>query len=384
MEAARERGGPGSMLITFRNLMRRSRRTALTIGGIAFGAAAYMMLLTAGRGLLDLVRESVAILGADVVVQQHGTVSAWTSVVPLETAERLGSMPEVAAVSRAVIGNTRFLDTNYFLMWGVATDDPMLSRLEIVDGRPLTADAETAQMLVGVLAARQLRLATGHIVETRRQRFEVGGVYRTGRAVIDRGALIELPLAQELFNAGNGSNLVFLHLENPAGAQACAERVNGLFPDVTAHPAAEWADSYVQISEIESYTRLLALIALVIAMLGVSNVLHITVSERTTELAILRAIGWSRRRVASLILLEGTAMSLLGGLLGIPLAMSVLFALGTIDLGGYATAGLIPLALPGSAAVEGIAVCLLAGALGSLTPLIRALRLQPAQALRAL
>jgi putative ABC transport system permease protein len=187
-----------------------------------------------------------------------------------------------------------------------------------------------------------------------------------------------------MFNAGSGANLLFVDLEPSVKPQDVVEEIARLEPEVEANPTSDWVESYGQVAVVETFARFLALIALVIAMLGVSNVLHITVSERTTELAILRAIGWSRRRVASLVLLEGTAVSLLGGMLGIPLAMAVLYAVGTIDLGGYTTAGLIPLALPIGAAVEGIAVCLLAGALGSLTPLIRALRLQPAQALRAL
>jgi len=343
-----------------------------------------MVLLTAGRGLLEQFQESAKVLGAEVVVQQHGTTSPWTSVVSSEAAERLASLPGVRGVSRMVLGKTRFLDASYFLIFGAAAGDPMLARLPLLDGRPLAAEAEPAEMLVGSWAARRFNLAAGHLIETRHLRFEVAGVYETGRAVLDSGAIVDLPVAQKMFNAGTCANLIFIDLGASETPQDVAEEIARLEPEVEAHPTSDWVESYGQVAVIETFARFLALIALVIAMLGVSNVLHITVSERTTELAILRAIGWSRRRVASLVLLEGAALSLLGGLLGIPLAMSVLYAVGTIDLGGYTTAGLIPLALPIGAAVEGIAVCLLAGALGSLTPLIRALHLQPAQALRAL
>ncbi len=73
-----------------------------------------------------------------------------------------------------------------------------------------------------------------------------------------------------------------------------------------------------------------------------------------------------------------------GTLRGRPGGGAVLLLVGSIDVEGYSTAGLIPLGLSLGAAVEGVLVCSLAGALGSLTPLIRALRLHPAQALRAL
>ena len=372
------------MLITLRNLVRRRRRTLLTVAGVALGAATYMTLLAAGRGLQTQFSEAAKILGAEIVVQQQGTATPWNSVVTPEVADRLASHPGVTGVSRMVLGKTRFLDSNYFLVFGADAGDPMLSRLTIVDGAPMQPDAETAQMLVGSIAARRFNLAARHLIETRNLRFEVAGVYQSGRAVLDSGAIVDLPVAQKMFNAGVGSNLVFVDLEAARDPEATADEINQRLPEVEAHLTSEWVESYGQVAVIRTFARFLALIALVIAMLGVSNVLHITVSERTTELAILRAIGWSRWRVASLVMLEGAALSFIGGLCGVPLAAAVLFAVGSIDFGGYTTAGLIPLALPLGAALEGVVVCALAGALGSLTPLIRALRLQPAQALRSL
>jgi putative ABC transport system permease protein len=248
----------------------------------------------------------------------------------------------------------------------------------------MAADAVTAEMLVGTLAAERFQLGAGHIIETRRLRFEVAGVYRTGRAVLDSGAVVDLPVAQRLFNSDDGANLVFLDLEPGTDASSLLAEIGARHPEVEPHLTSEWVESYGQIAVVETFARFLALIALLIAALGVSNVLHISVSERTSELAILRAIGWSRWRVARLVLLEGVAVSLAGGLIGLPLAALALAAVGSIDLGGYTTAGLIPLTLSLATAAEGVAVSTAAGALGSLAPLVRALRLQPAQALRSL
>jgi len=69
---------------------------------------------------------------------------------------------------------------------------------------------------------------------------------------------------------------------------------------------------------------------------------------------------------ALLVLSEGLFLSLAGALLGIPLAALILFVLGSVELGGYTTAGLIPLVLPAGVVIEGIVVCLL-GFGGSLT-----------------
>jgi putative ABC transport system permease protein len=372
------------MMITARSLLRRRRRTALTIAGVALGAATYMVLLAAGRGLLEQFRESAKILGAEVVVQQRDVTSAWSSLVSREATDHLAALPGVRRVSPIVLGKTRFLDAGYFLIFGATAGDTLLDRLVLVEGRPLSPHAESAEMLVGSWAARRFNLGAGHLVETRQLRFEVAGVYQSGRALLDSGAIIDIEVARRLFNSGDGANLVLLDVEPPAAAADVAHVVNRFKPEVEAHPTSEWVESYGQVAVIETFARFLAMIAVVIATLGVSNVLHITVSERTAELATLRAIGWSRWRVASLVLFEGATLSFLGGLAAVPLAAGVLLAVGSVDLGGYTTAGLIPVVLPVRAALEGMVVSLLAGTLGSLPPLARALRLQPAQALRAL
>jgi len=372
------------MLITLRNVMRRPRRTILTAAGVALGAATYMVLLTAGQGLLEQFSESAKVLGAEIVVQQEGVTSPWNSVVPPETPEKISRLPHVTRTSSMVLGKTRFLGASYFLVFGVRAADPILTGLPLVSGRPMTPGSESNEMLVGSWAAERFELAAGDRIEARNMRFDVIGIYETGRAVLDNGAIMDLPVAQRVFNIKDSANLLFLDLDDPDRVEAVVEEINRRFPEIESHPTSGWVESYGQVTVVRTFSRFLALIALVIAMLGVSNVMHISVSERTKELAILRAIGWSRWRVASLVLAEGTTLSVLGGLFGIPLGAAVLLVVGSIDIGGYITSGLIPLGLSPGAAFEGVLVCRGAGALGSLTPLIRALRLHPAQALRSL
>jgi putative ABC transport system permease protein len=372
------------MLITIRNLVRRPRRTLLTVAGVALGAATYMILVTAGSGLLDQFQESAKVLGAEVVVQQQGVTSPWNSEIEGDVLEQLAGMPDVATVSPVVLGKTRFLGASYFLTFGIDADDSIFDNLTLVEGRGLTSGADPFEMLVGVRAAERFELAAGDAVEARNLRFDVAGVYQTGRALLDHGAILDLGVARGLFNVTGGANLIFLDLADRGRADALVERINTKLTKVEAYPTSEWVESYGQVAVIRIFARFLALVALVIAVLGVSNVLHITVSERTNELAILRAVGWSRWRVASLVLAEGGLLCVLGGLAGFPLGMAVLWLVGSVDFGGYTTSGLIPMSLSAGAALEGVLVSTAAGFIGSLAPLWRALRIDPARALRSL
>lgn len=88
--------------------------------------------------------------------------------------------------------------------------------------------------------------------------------------------------------------------------------------------------------------------------------------------------------MASLVLNEGFFLGLLGGLAGIPLAKVLLITAPLVDVGGYAASGLVSSVLPPGVVLEGLLVSVLAGGIGSLIPLIRVLRLQPAEVLRSL
>jgi len=371
--------------MTLKNLLRRPRRTVLTLAGIALGAATYMALLTAGRGLLIQFRESATILGSDVVIQQVGVTSPWHSTIPPGIFESVSELPGISGVSRMILGKTRLPGAAYFFIFGIDVADPILGRLEAgLEGRLIERGVVSEEILMGRRAALRLDLHIGDLVDIRNRRFKIVGVYETGRMILDNGAVMDLIPARGLFGPDRDSNLLFLDLADPELVSGMVDLINRRLPEVISVPTVQWIESYGQIEVIQAFSRFLALIALIIAMLGVSNVLHISVSERSGELAILRAIGWSPWSVASLVLSEGVVLTLIGGLLGIPLAEILLLTVGSIDVGGFTAVGLIPLFLPLGVAFEGVLVCVLAGGIGSLAPLVRALRLHPGQALRSL
>jgi putative ABC transport system permease protein len=162
------------------------------------------------------------------------------------------------------------------------------------------------------------------------------------------------------------------------------ERIHGQFARLSAASTTEWVDSYGQGRLVEAFARFLGLFAILIVTLSEANVLQMSVSERLQDLAVLRALGWSRLRVAGQVFGEGLLVTTVGGLSAIPLSNVLLYAFSTIDPATFNAAGVLPAGLSWAIAFEGLVVSLLAGLIGSLGPLVRALRLDPARALRAL
>ena len=144
---------------------------------------------------------------------------------------------------------------------------------------------------------------------------------------------------------------------------------------------ADLMDAITVVRFVEQFARLLALLAVGIAALGAANVLSLSVQERTREIAVLRAIGWRRRRIAGLVLCEGVCVGLAGGLVAAPVSLVALGLLARFGPGS--SIGLLSGRLPPGAALEALAVSAAAAVLGAAFPVAHALRVAPSTALRS-
>ncbi|MGB7116511.1 MAG: ABC transporter permease, partial [Anaerolineales bacterium] len=122
----------------------------------------------------------------------------------------------------------------------------------------------------------------------------------------------------------------------------------------------------------------ISFLAILIGGVGVLNTMLMAVFERTREIGVLRALGWRRRAILSLILKEALLIGLLGGIAGIGTALLMILLLQQVPMvGSYLT----PI-WDWDVFVRAILIALMLGLLGGLYPAYRATRLQPVEALR--
>jgi putative ABC transport system permease protein len=120
-------------------------------------------------------------------------------------------------------------------------------------------------------------------------------------------------------------------------------------------------------------------IALVVGAFGVANTVLMSVFERVREIGILLAIGWKRRRVMLMILLESLALSLCGGIIGTAVGVAATLVLERTEmLRGRLEADTGP-----ALYLTALAVAIGLGLIGGLYPAWRASRMQPGIALRS-
>jgi putative ABC transport system permease protein len=163
-----------------------------------------------------------------------------------------------------------------------------------------------------------------------------------------------------------------------AAVEELRKRINGLAPNIRAVAVSEFVRNISQIRVIRAATWATSVIAVAIGIVGVLNTMITSVFERASEIGTLRAIGWHKWRVMSMVIAETLLLSSLAAIVGATLGAGTVRLLGRLpQLAGFLD-GWPPVAVMAQGALLAIVV----GVLGALYPAVWAANLWPAQTLR--
>lgn len=367
------------MFLLVRELVRRPLRSALSVTGIAVAAAAWIALVAMSRAFLVEVQSTVSFLGTDLTVQQAAVGVPGMSWIERGQLDTLRGMPHVRELLEVVLAVARPEGRGHFFLFGIGPGEVAFPDLEVLAGRMLEPDDDHG-LLAGEGAARRLGLEVGEPLVLRGRSFEVVGIFRSDRGVLDLGLVAPLRPVQEAYRYGDRANLAFLGLDDPSLRDEVAAAITGRFPELEVAPSDIWVSTYRQLEIAERFARALALVALLAAALGVSNVLALGVAERAGEIGLLRAVGWSRGRIAWLVLGRAVLLGAAGAVIAWPLADSLLLVL----RGAFDTTGLLAARAAWTLRLECAGLTVGAALLGAAPAVVLALRIEPARALRVL
>ncbi|MEE9312055.1 MAG: ABC transporter permease [Planctomycetota bacterium] len=154
------------------------------------------------------------------------------------------------------------------------------------------------------------------------------------------------------------------------------DKINVETDDLLAERSADILQRHSEIGFLSQFGLLISLIAILAGAISILNTMTYTVFERTREIGLLLAVGWSRKRILSVILLEGTMLSLMGGVAG------VVFGYGEVWAGRvFFDMEFLSGALNITRAWQALALTFVIGVLATLYPAIRASLMTPINAL---
>ncbi|MBN2146840.1 MAG: ABC transporter permease [Anaerolineales bacterium] len=369
-------------MMVLRNLLRRKARTMLTVLGIAIGVAAIVGLGALANGLQQGYSSVVAGSKSDLVLSQPDTFDIAYSAVDEEIGGELAQMPEVAEVTPMLQGYVDAENNPLFIVFAYPVESYIMDRFQVIEGNRLGEHAGSTvrgnPIMLGSATAEAMDKSVGETVRVAGAIFRVVGIYQTGDAFEDGGALLALDDAQDLLGKAHQVSVFYIQLKDPSLRQRLAERVEHRWPDLSLSGTDEFADKQSMTDFMHGFVWVLGGLAIVIGGVGMMNAQLMSVFERTREIGVLRSLGWSSGRVLGLILGESILVSLAGGVLGVGLGWLVLRLLS----GANFFFGVNPQDISFSLLLEAFTIVLFLGLTGGLYPALRAAQMQPVEALR--
>lgn len=390
--------------LSFRTIFSHKLRSALTALGLIIGIAAVIILTSVGRGLHSFVIAEFTQFGTNLIGIHPGKKSTFglssatiSTVRPLSMADAasLGKLAGILAVVPVVQGNARVETDNKQRrcnVIGAGSAVPQVWKIRPALGQFLPSGEDVNPRAFAVLGdklavelfgqanplGKRIRIGT--------DRYRVIGVMEKKGQMLgfDMDDTVYIPAAKalEMFDRESlmeidllyGNNVSVATVQKSIGQLLIARHGREDFTLVTQNQMLQSMDSILNILTLA--VAALGGISLLVGSVGIITIMTIAVSERVSEIGLLRAIGAERKIIFRLFLCEALTLSAVGGFIG------VVTGIGIVQI----TSKLVPV-LPTELAwmyIIGVfMLSLLIGIISGVMPAIKAARLEPLQALHS-
>jgi len=402
--------------LAWRNIWRHRRRTIIVVA--AMGVTLALMIWYDGiiAGFDQAIYgNAIKVLGGNIQIHADGysEQADLTPLLPLENDQKildvLLKQPQVVAASRRI--NTGGLATSRegafpVSIVGIEPEKELpvsLVAQHVAAGRYLAA-ADKDQLYIGKGLADAMTVSVGDKItlvgrathdQMRQRTMTIAGIYDVGMPDIEKRTIyISLAEAQDLYGLTGQSTEVAVALQKLGQEPAV---IRAIQPSLPGYEMSSWQTSFPELKQAlqakDKVMSIFSVIILIIAGIGILNLLLMAVYERRREIGVLGALGLKPRQISWLFLLEGGMMGLVGVAFGVALGLAINIVLGRIglDYSAYSSAAQFMALLSGriypTLGLENIfqrtLTVLVIAVLASYYPAREAARKDPAEALHA-
>lgn len=382
-------------------------RSMLTMLGVVIGVGSVIAMIGIGEGTKKKSIESIQQMGTNMLTVfpnwRRGSVSGASSDIPTLKDEDVAALKKSVSLITQITGvvssrvNTKFGSNSHFT--SVTGAEPQVAIIrnaeKMAQGTWYTFEDEAnsaRKAVLGYTAYQELfgnDNAVGATIRIKNQNFEVTGViaYKGGSGMWNPDDQVYIPLSTAKTRLLGKQNLdqIMLQTSNTelmVYAQAQVEdTLSKKRKNASGEPLFRVMNQGDAIEQMETQTRLLSVllagiasVSLLVGGIGIMNIMLVSVTERTREIGLRKAIGAKRESILAQFLLESVVMCMVGGAIGI-----------LIGIGGVLLVAQ-PLKVPPVINMQAVAMAtvfsVLVGVFFGLYPALRASSLQPIEALR--
>lgn len=356
-----------NLLINVRIALRALRvnrlRSALTMLGIIIGVAAVIAMVAVGSGATAYIQEQIRSIGSNVILVLSGSTTSGGmrvgagSIMTLSEDDAkaiAGECPAVALTASSIRGAGQVVlgNNNWStVIQGVTPEYLEIRDFQILSGRSFTwqdVDGATKVALVGNTVVENLfggNDPVGQIIRIKRVPFTVlGTLAPKGQSAWgqDQDDIILIPIStakRKVLGVSHANaravGAIVVQARGPTMMKDAEEQVVALLrqrhrlqpdedDDFTVRNLVEVFSAQEQSARVMSILLgAIASVSLVVGGIGIMNIMLVSVTERTREIGLRLAVGARTRDILTQFLVEAVTLSLIGGLIGIALGLSV-------------------------------------------------------------
>ena len=402
-----------NLQVAWAQLKSSKLRSILTTMGITIGIATVIFIVAILEGYMLSITEDMQGLGANVfqvqkyernaAIRTHSQRQDVRKDIKKEYAKEIRDRCDAVKFCGAEVWNYsvsfRYKDKKTNPSYRLAGSEPeyFYNNAEPIDKGRIISRADVMSNARVVVIAKDIvdelfpfEEPLGKFIKIAGVKFKVIGTFedlgnRTFGQSANNRAVIPITTFEDLYGKYRSVYLTIQAID-PSNIEEAKSQVIGVLRQLRKIPPGEdndfamWSnDSLVESFQntaemIQLVAILLGMISLVVGSIGVMNIMLVTVTERTREIGVRKAVGAKRQSILIQFLNESVFLSLIGGFLGITLGFSLAFLVTSIfDM---------PFAVPLWAVVTGLAVTTFVGLFAGIYPAAKASKLDPIEALR--
>lgn len=343
--------------LAFNNIRRKKLRSVLTTLGIIIGVATIVVLLGMTAGATSEVQAETNAYMYDVAVLPAST--SGNLLMDAQTVSKIRNFPGLYDFREVTIFNE---DINGIRVNYEGTND--WKKIKLKNG--------TAGVVINQAVADKFGYAIGSKMKVKNQELTVTGISKEEQALY---VYINQDTAKQLTDNKVSAIYVRANGDPKTVSEDMEKQINGISVETKSEKVAKVQE---MANQAMMFIGFIASIALIVGIISVINTMLISVMERTRELGVLKAIGFTNWEIKGSILFESGLLGLVGGITGVIIGIVGIFAAANILKFTESISGMMPLWLIGGVIIGATVLSVLAG----LYPAIRASKLNVVEALR--